>query len=157
MADNRNVAEVLADLLSIKIGADTAWHHVKASLASNMDAFPVEVASIGSTPVTHLLMGLKTKIKFTFTQWSEDVMNAIWSGNDGKNLAPGSRLPDTSVQLHPVSMGNDHSADLIFPIVNFVNPALEHDGKGALEWTVEAWVCIDPTDNTIYELGEAEV
>lgn len=156
MADNRNTAEILADLLAIHISGDVAWHHVKASLAGTMDAFAVEVGSIGTTPLLHLLMGLKIKIKFTFTQWSAEVMNAIWSGNDGKNLAPGTPLPEKSVTLHPVSMGDDHSADLIFPKVNFVNPSLEHDGKGALEWVVEAWVCIDPSDLTVYLLGEEE-
>lgn len=156
MADMQNKAEIAPDIIQVQIGANNAWFHTKVKVAGNYVVEPITVGSIGPTPIAHMFMGMLAKLQFTFIQWSEEILEAIWALSDGKNLAPGTLLPETSIKLHNLAHGADHSKDLVFPIANFINPSLDHDGKSVAEWQAEAVVCINTADLTVVQMGVAE-
>jgi hypothetical protein len=157
MANLQNAANATADRLKVVIGADDAWGFARVNYTANKLTAPHRLASVGATPVAHVVTGWDIGIEIEFTEVTQALHEKFFGtgASAPRNFAAVGVVEqgESVVISDPKDSGNTYA--LTHPRTVWTSVSTERDGDGQGVITVTGKVLADPATGVIARVGPA--
>jgi hypothetical protein len=157
MANLQNAANASANRMKIVIGADDAWGFARVNYSAVKLTAPHRLASIGATPVAHVVTGWDVTVEIEFTEFTEDLFE--------KFLGTPTSAPRTFQATGSIDQGESMVVSdpkdtsnlyaVTHPRVVWMGVATDRNGEGQAIVRVTGKVCADPATGSVGRIGAA--